>query len=194
MGWCAVRPRSSAAAVPACSSSGSRAPFQAMRVPSGSSSGAAYSVRTARDERALAVTASYRRAPSVDAHSSARAGTGVALVMPAAVARRAMTSHLRAVDSIRSTWVLGRAAARTRPGKPAPAPRSAIRVALSSGGASRPERPSAMWTSMASEGSVTAVGGAGSAARAARRRASLRTTSGCRSCLFACVRRRWAAR
>ena len=41
-----------------------------------------------------------------------------------------MKSHLRPTDSIRSTWASGRATARTRPGKPAPAPTSAIRPAL----------------------------------------------------------------
>ena len=41
-----------------------------------------------------------------------------------------MKSHLRPTDSIRSTWASGRATARARPGKPAPAPTSAIRSAV----------------------------------------------------------------
>lgn len=194
MGGAGVRPRIWAASAPARSSSGSRAPFQATRAPPRSSSGAAYSARTASDESALAVTISYRSAPSAEAHSSARAGMAVALSTSAVTARRVITSHLRAVDSIRSTWVLGRAAARTRPGNPAPAPMSAIRVACRSGGASRPERASAMWTSTASAGSVTVVGGDASAARAVRRVASLATTWGGRSRWDAWVARRSAAR
>ena len=41
----------------------------------------------------------------------------LALARPAAAARRSITSHLRAVDSIRSTWASGRATASARPGE-----------------------------------------------------------------------------
>ena len=54
----------------------------------------------------------------------------VALAIPAASMARCMKSHLRPTDSIRSTWASGRATARARPGKPAPAPTSAIRSAV----------------------------------------------------------------
>ena len=53
-----------------------------------------------------------------------------ALAMPAASAARRMNSHLRPTDSTRSTCAAGSATARARPGKPAPAPTSAIRGGL----------------------------------------------------------------
>ena len=63
------------------------------------------------------------------ARSSERVLRTVALGIPASAMARLMKSHLRPTDSIRSTWALGRATARARPGKPAPAPTSAIRAA-----------------------------------------------------------------
>ena len=49
--------------------------------------------------------------------------------VPFARSPRARNSHLRPTDSIRSKRAPGRQAASTRPGRPAPLPRSAIRFA-----------------------------------------------------------------
>ena len=75
--------------------------------------------------------------------------------MPASAAARRMNSHLRPTDSTRSTSEAGSAAARTRPGNPAPEPISAIRRALRRSSISRPERLSSTWTFQARSGSVT---------------------------------------
>ena len=91
--------------------------------------------------------------------------------MLAAWARREITAALRPADSIRSTLASGNAIANARPGKPAPAPTSAIRLARVNGGpTSRPLRLSATWTSSASRGDATVVGGCGSAASASSNR------------------------
>ena len=100
------------------------------------------------------------------AHSSARATTLRAFSTFAAWIRRSITAAFRPTDSIRSTEARGSATASTRPGKPAPAPTSAMRRALASEGTSKPERLSATCTSRARSGSLTVVWGSGSAASA----------------------------
>src|SRR5215211_2975507 len=77
-----------------------------------------------------------------------------------------MNSHLRDVPSIRSTRAPGSATASGTPGKPAPAPRSAIALASRSSTNSSPASESATWTCHASAGSRTLLCARGSLATA----------------------------
>src|SRR5215218_1402354 len=77
-----------------------------------------------------------------------------------------MNSHLRPTDSTRSILAAGRATASTRPGKPAPAPTSAIRVAVRSSGTSRPVRLSRTWTRQARSSTIELTEARSSASRA----------------------------
>src|SRR6185437_3932761 len=87
--------------------------------------------------------------------------------MPASEAAWVMKAVLREIESIRSTWASASETARTRPGKPAPAPTSAIRPASRSSGTSRPVRLSTTCTCQA-RSSVTLLTEARSSARSAR--------------------------
>src|SRR4051794_36984338 len=75
--------------------------------------------------------------------------------MRAAAAARVMNSHLRPIDSTRSTVAAGSATASGKPGKPAPEPISPIRVAARSSGTSSPVRLSSTCTRQARSPSVT---------------------------------------
>ena len=85
----------------------------------------------------LAPTAQRRRLPR---EVLAARGYGARVDSSAAWINRSITAVFRPADSMRSTSARGRAIASTSPGKPAPAPISAIRRADASSGTSSPDR------------------------------------------------------